>query len=128
MFHSVGLEFVPNNYAAPLSNENAPEAFHLFQNFLAQSAIGHALVEPALLSGLQIKAFWETGVFDDGGETGTPSIVFEFNEQEYVVTPGTVRAALGFGEFTAYTISVGDVALQRMLTEIGYTGSMTGVE
>ncbi|KAK1397666.1 hypothetical protein POM88_007529 [Heracleum sosnowskyi] len=122
MFHSVGLEFVPNNYAAPLSTQNAPEAFHLFQNFLAQSAIEHALVEPAQLSGLQIKAFWETGFYDDGGETGTPSIVFEFEEQEYVVTPGTVRATLGFGEFTAYTISVGDVDLQRMMTEIGYSG------
>ncbi|KAK1366700.1 hypothetical protein POM88_042261 [Heracleum sosnowskyi] len=127
MFHSVGLEFVPNNYAAPLSTQNAPEAFHLFQNFLAQSTIGHALVEPAHLSGLQIKAFWETGVYDDGGETGTPSIVFEFEEQEYVVTPGTIRAALGFGEFTAYTISVGDVDLQRMMTEIGYSGPITRI-
>ncbi|KAK1403968.1 hypothetical protein POM88_003573 [Heracleum sosnowskyi] len=127
MFQSFSPEFVPNNYAAPLSNENAPEAFHLLQNFLAQSAIGHALVEPALISGLQVKAFWETGVYDDGGETGTPSIVFAFDEQEYVVTPGTVHAALGFGEFTAYTISVGDVDLQRMMTEIGYNGSMARI-
>ncbi|KAK1373624.1 hypothetical protein POM88_029817 [Heracleum sosnowskyi] len=124
LFHSVGLEFVPNNYAAPLSTENAPEAFHLFQNFLVQSDIGYALVEPAKLSGLQIKAFWETGVYDDRGESGTPSTVFEFEEQEFVVTPTTVRDALGFEDFNAYTISVGDAELQRMMREIGYTGSL----
>ncbi|KAK1402493.1 hypothetical protein POM88_002098 [Heracleum sosnowskyi] len=124
MFQSVGLEFVPNNYAAPLSTENAPEAFHLFQNFLTQSDIRQALVEPTKLSGLQIKAFWETGVYDDGGEAGTPSIIFEFDEQEYVVTPTTVRDALGFEDFNAYTIYVGDAELQRMMKEIGYSGSL----
>ncbi|KAK1380647.1 hypothetical protein POM88_027391 [Heracleum sosnowskyi] len=124
VFQSVGLEFVPNNYAAPLSTENAPEAFHLLQNFLAQSDIGQALVEPAKLYGSQIKAFWETGVYDDGGESGTPSIVFEFDEQEFVVTPTIVRDALGFEDFNAYTIFVGDAELQRMMREIGYSGSL----
>ncbi|KAK1372292.1 hypothetical protein POM88_028485 [Heracleum sosnowskyi] len=124
MFQSFGLEFVPNNYAAPLSTENVPEAFHLFQNFLAQSDIGHALVAPAKLSGSQIKAFWETGVYDDGGESGTPSIIFEFAEEEYVVTPTTVRDALGCEDFNAFTISVGDSDLQRMMREIGYSGSL----
>ncbi|KAK1378977.1 hypothetical protein POM88_025721 [Heracleum sosnowskyi] len=75
-FVSSGLEFVPNNYSAPLSNENAPEAFHLMQNFLAQSPIGRALVEPGKLSAVQIKSFWETGIYDDGGDSGTPSLVF----------------------------------------------------
>ncbi|KAK1402363.1 hypothetical protein POM88_001968 [Heracleum sosnowskyi] len=123
-FVSSGLEFVPNNYSAPLSNENAPEAFHLLQNFLAQSDIGHALMEPAKLSGSQIKAFWETGVYDDGGESGTPSIIFEFAEQEYVVTPTTVRDALGCEDFNVFTISVGDSDLQRMMREIGYSGPL----
>ena len=124
MFNSVGLYFVPNNYAAPLSNENAPEAFHLLQNFLAQSEIGRALVEPAKLYGSQIKAFWETGVYDDGGDSGMPYIVFEFQETEYVITPGTVREAMGFAESDAYTIEVGDTDLQRMMQAIGYTGSL----
>ncbi|KAK1393573.1 hypothetical protein POM88_012629 [Heracleum sosnowskyi] len=124
MFQSFGLEFVPNNYATPLSTENVPEAFHLFQNFLAQSDIGHALVAPAKLSGSQIKAFWETGVYDDGGESGTPSIIFEFVEEEYIVTPTTVRDALGCEDFNAFTISVGDSDLQRMMREIGYSGSL----
>ncbi|KAK1357536.1 hypothetical protein POM88_050792 [Heracleum sosnowskyi] len=124
MFQSIGLEFVPNNYAAPLSTENALEAFHLLQNFLAQSDIGQALVEPEKLYGSQIKAFWETVVYDDGGESGTPSIIFKFDEQEYVVTPTTVRDALGFEDFNAYTISVGDTELQRMMREIGYSGSL----
>ncbi|KAK1361759.1 hypothetical protein POM88_046233 [Heracleum sosnowskyi] len=93
MFQSFGLDFVPNNYVAPLSTENVPEAFHLFQNFLAQSDIGQALVEPTRLSGTQIKAFWETGVYDDG-------------------------------DFNAFTISVGDSDLQRMMREIGYSGPL----
>ncbi|KAK1388843.1 hypothetical protein POM88_017021 [Heracleum sosnowskyi] len=127
MFNSVGLDFVPNNYAAPLSNENTPEAFHLLQNFLAQSEIGRALVEPAKLSGSQIKAFWETGVYDNGGDSGTPSIVFEFQETEYVITPGTVREAMGFAEYDAYTIVVGDTDIQRMMQAIGYSGSLVKI-
>ncbi|KAK1360927.1 hypothetical protein POM88_045401 [Heracleum sosnowskyi] len=126
-FVSSGLEFVPNNYAVPLNNVNAPEAFHLLQNFLAQSPIGRALVEPEKLSVLQIKSFWETGVYDDGGDSGTPSIVFEFQETEYVITPGTVRAAMGFGEHNAYTIAVGDADLLRMMREIAYGGSLTKI-
>ncbi|KAK1384398.1 hypothetical protein POM88_022133 [Heracleum sosnowskyi] len=126
-FVSSGLEFVPNNYAAPLNTVNAPEAFHIIQDFLAQSAIGRALVEPAKLYGSQIKAFWETGVYDDGGDSGTPSIVFEFQETEFVITPGTVREAMGFAESNAYTISVGDTDLQRMMQAIGYTGSLAKI-
>lgn len=81
-------------------------------------------MEPAKLYGYQIKAFWETGVYDDGGDSGTPSIVFEFQETEYVITPGTVREAMGFAESDAYTIAVGDTDLQRMMQAIGYTGSL----
>ncbi|KAK1364675.1 hypothetical protein POM88_040236 [Heracleum sosnowskyi] len=126
-FVSSGLEFVPNNYAAPLNTVNAPEAFHIIQDFLAQSAIGRALVEPEKLYGSQIKAFWETGVYDDGGDSGTPSIVFEFQETKFVITPGTVREAMGFAESDAYTISVGDTDLQRMMQAIGYTGSLAKI-
>ncbi|KAK1378424.1 hypothetical protein POM88_025168 [Heracleum sosnowskyi] len=126
-FVSSGLEFVPNNYSAPLSNENAPEAFHLMQNFLAQSSLGRALVEPVKLSVIQIKSFWETGIYDDGGDAGTPSIVFEFEEAEYIITPGTVRAAMGFPEHNAYTIDVGEAELMRMMREIGYGGSLAKI-
>ncbi|KAK1353363.1 hypothetical protein POM88_052498 [Heracleum sosnowskyi] len=100
-FVSSGLEFVPNNYVAPLVNVNAPKAFHLMHNFLAQSPIGRALVEPERLSG--------------------------FQETEYVITPGTVRAAMGFGEHIAYTIVVGDAELLRMMREIGYGGSLAKI-
>ncbi|KAK1401343.1 hypothetical protein POM88_000948 [Heracleum sosnowskyi] len=123
-FTASGLEFVPNNYSAPLNTVIAPEAFHIIQNFLAQSEIGRALVEPAKLYGSQIKAFWETSVYDDGGDSGTPSIVFEFQETEFVITPGTVREAMGFENSDGYTIAVGDTDLQRMMQAIGYTGSL----
>ncbi|KAK1368903.1 hypothetical protein POM88_034995 [Heracleum sosnowskyi] len=126
-FVSSGLEFVPNNYTAPLNTANAPEAFHMIQKFLAQSAIGRALVEPTKLSGLQIKAFWESGVYDDGGETGNPSIIFEFEETEYVITAGTIRAAMGFPEYPSYTVGMGDEDLIRMMREIGYSGPLTKI-
>ncbi|KAK1369518.1 hypothetical protein POM88_035610 [Heracleum sosnowskyi] len=121
------LEFVPNNYVAPLNTANAPEAFHLIQRFLTNSDIGHALTEPMKLSGSQIRAFWQTGVYDNGGEAGSPSIVFEYQNQEFVVTPVTVRDALNFEDFNSYTISVGDGDLLRMMREIGYSGSLTKV-
>ncbi|KAK1391984.1 hypothetical protein POM88_011040 [Heracleum sosnowskyi] len=126
-FVSSGLEFVPNNYTAPLNTVNAPEAFHMIQKFLAQSAIGRALVEPAKLSGLQIKALWESGVYDDGSETGNSSIIFEFEETEYVITAGTVRAAMGFPEYPSYTIGMGDSDLLRMMREIGYSGPLNKI-
>ncbi|KAK1352446.1 hypothetical protein POM88_053385 [Heracleum sosnowskyi] len=126
-FTASGLEFVPNNYSAPLNTVNAPEAFHIIQNFLAQSAIGRALVEPAKLSGSQIKAFWETGLYDDGGETGNPSIIFEYEDAEYVITTGTIRAAMGFPEFSSYTIGMGDEDLIRMMREIGYSGPLSKI-
>jgi hypothetical protein len=119
-----GLLFVTNNYAAPLNSENAPEAFHLFQNFLLDSEISKALVEPTKLSSKQISAFWETGIYDDGGKDGTPSIVFSYEDQEYVVTPTTVRETFDFETHISYGV-VGDSLLREMLQQIGYSGSLT---
>ena len=126
-FAASGLEFVPNNYAAPLSTETAPEEFHLIQRFLAQSSVGRALVEPAKLSVSQIKSLWQTGNYDDGGESGSPSIIFDFQGSEYVITPTTVRMALGFGEHSSYSIVVGDSDLLKMMKEIGYGGSLAKI-
>ncbi|KAK1393466.1 hypothetical protein POM88_012522 [Heracleum sosnowskyi] len=97
------------------------------EEFLAQSAIGRALVEPSTLYGSQIKAFWETGSYDDGGDSGNPSIIFEFQEAEYVITSGTIRTAMGFPEYSSYTIGMGDIDLLRMMREIGYSGPLTKV-
>ncbi|KAK1352109.1 hypothetical protein POM88_053613 [Heracleum sosnowskyi] len=124
-FVSSGLEFVPNNYAAPLENKNAPAAFHLIQNFLSNSDVGTALIAPLKLSASQIRTFWQTGTYDNGGESGSPSIIFEFQGEEFVVTPTTVRDALGLEDFNAFTISVGDSELVRMMREIGYSGPLT---
>ncbi|KAK1394458.1 hypothetical protein POM88_013514 [Heracleum sosnowskyi] len=126
-FVASGLEFVPNNYSAPLANENAPEAFHLIQSFLLNSDIGTALTAPSKLSASNIRTFWQTGTYDNGGETGSPSIVFEFEGNEFVVTPTTVRDALGLEDFNSFTISVGDPELVRMMREIGYSGSLAKI-
>ncbi|KAK1352302.1 hypothetical protein POM88_053566 [Heracleum sosnowskyi] len=127
MFTASGLEFVPNNYSAPLANENAPEAFHLIQSFLSNSDIGTALTAPSKLSATQIRTFWQTGTYDNGGATGSPSIIFEFQGDEFTVTPTTVRDALGLEDFNAFTISVGDSELVRMMREIGYSGPLTKI-
>ena len=103
-YRFAGPDFVPNNYAANLSNEGAPVAFHLMQNFLASSEIGHALTEPSKLSGSQIKIFWETDVYDDG----------------------TVRAALGSHALS--TLHFGKVILSTMLQIIGCPGPPTQTE
>ncbi|KAK1397094.1 hypothetical protein POM88_006957 [Heracleum sosnowskyi] len=121
------LEFVPNNYSAPVANENAPEAFHLIQSFLSNSDIGTALTAPSKLSATQIRTFWQTGTYDNGGESGSPSIIFEFQEDQFVVTPTTVRDALGLEDFNAFTISVGDFELVRMMREIGYSGPLSKI-
>ncbi|KAK1379492.1 hypothetical protein POM88_026236 [Heracleum sosnowskyi] len=121
------LEFVPNNYSAPVANENAPEAFHLIQSFLSNSDIGTALTAPSKLSATQIRTFWQTGTYDNGGESGSPSIIFEFQEDQFVVTPTTVRDALGLEDFNAFTISVGDSELVRMMREIGYSGPLSKI-
>ncbi|KAK1360238.1 hypothetical protein POM88_044712 [Heracleum sosnowskyi] len=127
MFTSSGLDFVPNNYSAPLANENAPEAFHLIQDFLSNSDIGTALTAPLKLSASQIRTLWQTGTYDNGGESGSPSIIFEFQGEEFIVTPTTVRDALGLEDFNAFTISIGDFELVRMMREIGYSGPLTKI-
>ncbi|KAK1386919.1 hypothetical protein POM88_015097 [Heracleum sosnowskyi] len=121
------LEFVPNNYSAPVANENAPEAFHLIQRFLLNSDIGTALTAPLKLSATQIKAFWQTGAYDNGGENGSPSIIFQFQDNDYTVTPRTVRDALDLEDFNSFTVAVGDYELVRMMQEIGYSGSLTKI-
>ncbi|KAK1378694.1 hypothetical protein POM88_025438 [Heracleum sosnowskyi] len=126
MFIASGLEFVPNNYSAPLANENAPEAFHLIQSFLTNSDIGTALTAPSKLSASQIRTFWQTGTYDDGGESGSPSIIFEIQGEEFIVTPTTVRDALGLEDFNAFT-TVGDFELVRMMREIGYSGPLSKI-
>ncbi|KAK1352547.1 hypothetical protein POM88_053244 [Heracleum sosnowskyi] len=126
MFIASGLEFVPNNYSAPLANENAPEAFHLIQSFLTNSDIGTALTAPSKLSASQIRTFWQTGTYDDGGESGSPSIIFEVQGEEFIVTPTTVRDALGLEDFNAFT-TVGDFELVRMMREIGYSGPLSKI-
>ncbi|KAK1388065.1 hypothetical protein POM88_016243 [Heracleum sosnowskyi] len=127
MFTASGLEFVPNNYAAPLANKNAPEAFHLIQDFLSNSDVGTALTAPLKLSASQIRTFWQTCTYDNGGESGSPSIIFEFQEEEFIVTLTTVRDALGLEDFNAFTIFVGDSELVRMMREIGYSGPLTKI-
>lgn len=122
-FTSLGLRFVPNNFAALLENDRAPEAFHLIQNFLRDSEIGQALIEPAVLSASQIATFWQNSKYVAGGENGTPSIIFTYDEEEFVITPQTVRETMDFDTHTSYAV-VSEQNLRDMLTEIGYMESL----
>ncbi|KAL6528582.1 hypothetical protein OROMI_029227 [Orobanche minor] len=127
IFNARGLDFVSNNYAAPLNSDDVPEDFHLFQRFFINFEIGHALTAPDRLSGSQITAFWKTGEYLYGGENESPSIIFEFDDQESVITPVTVRDALGLQHHTSYAISIGDALLQNMKQSIGYDGPLTKI-
>ena len=106
-----GAKFVPNNSAAILNKAEAPSDLHFMQDFLANSEIGYALTQPQTISSQQVLTFWRTGIFDDGGATGTPSIVFEVNDVEHVVTPGSVRKALHLPEGCTFS-TVEDPVLQ----------------
>lgn len=118
---ALGLTFVPNNYSAILNSDGVHADFHLFQRFLRNSEINRALTEPGKNSASQIKAFLESGVYDS---EGSPSIIFTYNNTEYKIDVPTAREALGLENQSAYTISVGNSELRKMLTEIGYGGPM----
>ncbi|KAL1826547.1 hypothetical protein ACET3Z_004959 [Daucus carota] len=122
-FTYAGVEFVPNNHSAILDTTDVPRDYHPIQQFLAQSALATALTAPARLSGSQIITFWRTGHYDNGGEAGSPSIVFEYDGAEYAVTPATFRAALNLPEHAAY-ITNGDANLRTMMIDLGYYDSL----
>ncbi|KAL6500616.1 hypothetical protein OROHE_025413 [Orobanche hederae] len=123
-FVSSDVTFVPNNYEAPLNTTNSPAAYHQIQSFLAHSDVATTLTAPPTLYGSQINAFWETGIFDDGEDSGSPSITFTVNDVERLVTLTTVRTALGFPAHTSYTTAVGDSELVTMMEAIGYDGPL----
>ena len=114
-----GAKFVPNNYSAILSKAEAPSELHFIQDFLTSSDIGYALTQPDAVSGTQVLEFWRSGVYDDGGAQGSPSIIFSSGEDEYVVTLSTVRQALQLPENCVYS-TVEDPVLQNMMASLGY--------
>ena len=114
-----GAKFVPNNYSSILSKDEAPSELHFIQDFLANSDIGYALTQPDAVSETQVLEFWRSGVYDDGGARGTPSIIFTTGEDEHVVTLATVRLALQLPENKAYT-TVEEPILQNMMASLGY--------
>ena len=119
-----GAKFVPNNYASILTTQEAPSELHFVQDFLANSEIGYALTQPSSFSGSQVLTFWRTGVYDDGGKRGSPSIVFTANEEDYVVTPTVVRRALHLPENVQFSAAVEEPLLQEMMADLGYEESL----
>lgn len=117
-----GVEFVLNNYAAILEKTGVDVAFHLLQDLLRVSVVG--FVFPTVVSGAQVLEFWETAQFDDGSDTGTPSIIFSHDGEEKFITPQTVRDAFYIPTHDFYTMLVGDEDMSQFLTLIGYEGSL----
>ena len=68
--------------------------------------------------------FWRSGVYDDGGTNGSPSIIFTTGEDEHVVTVSTVRKALHLPENCVYSSAVEELALQQMMANLGYEKSL----
>lgn len=74
--------------------------------------------------GANILEFSRTAQFDDGGESGIPSIIFTHADEEKVLTPQTIQEALQFPSHEYYTNFTGDEDMTRFLTLIGYEGSL----
>ncbi|KAL8124555.1 hypothetical protein AgCh_012273 [Apium graveolens] len=114
-----GAKCVPNNFSVILSKSEAPSELHFIQDFLASSDIGYALTAPDVVSGTQVLEFWRSGVYDDGGAQGSPSIIFSSGEDEHVVTLATVRQALQLPENCVYS-NVEEPVLQNLMVGLGY--------
>ena len=67
--------------------------------------------------------FWRTGLFDNGGATGTPSIIFTSGDVEHVVIPGAVRKALHLPQGCTFS-TVEDPVLQQLMASLGYEKSL----
>lgn len=65
--------------------------------------------------------------FDDGGDYGTPSIVFNYRDEETVVSPQTVRVAVQVPTYSTYTALVEDEEMRQFLQLIGYEGSLANL-
>nr|XP_017228772.1 PREDICTED: proteoglycan 4-like [Daucus carota subsp. sativus] len=116
-FEYAGAKFVTNNYAAILSNAEAPNEFHLIQDYLAHSEFMYALTQPEVISPAQVLTLWRSARYNDGGEHGS------YEGQEYLVTPETVRKALHLPEHSKYHSSVSTQTLKDMMQFFGYSGN-----
>ena len=105
-FEFNGAKFVTNNYAAILDNDEAPKEFHLIQDFLAHSELMYALTQLESISPTRVLTFWRTANYDDGGDHGSPSLTCDYEGQEYVVSPATIRKALHLPEQKKFDSSV----------------------
>lgn len=101
-----GAEFAPNNYDAILEKTRVDAAFHLTRDLLRVSKLEFALTNSPVDSETQVLEFWQTAQFDDGGDTGTPSILFTHDGDEKIVTCLTVRDALHIPAHDFYTVLV----------------------
>lgn len=68
------------------------------------SEVGFALINPHVVSGVQVPKFWQTTQFDDGDDTRIPSIMFSHDGEERVVTPQNIRAALQIATHDYYRV------------------------
>ncbi|XP_063936114.1 uncharacterized protein LOC135147192 [Daucus carota subsp. sativus] len=117
-FEFAGAKFVTNNYAAILSNAEAPSEFHLIQDYLAHSEFMYALTQPEVISPAQVLTLWRSARYNDGGEHGSPSLTCTYEGQEYLITPETVRKALHLPEHSKYHSSVSTQTLKDMMQKL----------
>ena len=111
-----GYEFVTNNFAAILDKAEAPEAFHLMQDFLKSSSIGYALVQPESISTRAVISIWSTAEVKEG------NIKFKYADKEYIITPEVVRQALKLPEVNSYAPVYPDEEIKTFIKTLGYNG------
>ncbi|KAL8124233.1 hypothetical protein AgCh_012028 [Apium graveolens] len=81
-----------------------------------------------IIYGDQVLAIWRTGIFDDGGANGSPSLIFEFDYTTRMITPQSVRDTLQLPTLTSYSSFVGDIEMRRFFTEIGYVKDLKNLD
>lgn len=64
-------------------------------------------------------------MYDDGGEAGSPSIIFTTGEDEHLVTLSTVQQALHLPENCTFNAQIEESLLQGMMDNLGYEKSLS---
>ena len=109
-----GLTFVTNNYAAILTNDDAPSEFHMVQDFLSSGPLGFALTNPSSISFNAVNNIWSTTSVTDKEE-----IEFQFDGKSHIITRKVIAKALQIATPNV-VISYSESNLRDFMLSLGY--------
>ncbi|KAL8133959.1 hypothetical protein AgCh_009144 [Apium graveolens] len=110
MAGTVELHFVPTDQ----------QLADIFTKPLCEATFTRLVNKLGMVPGTQILEFWRSGVYNDGGLAGSPSIIFTIGEDEHLVTLSTVRHALHLPENCTFNAQIEEPLLQGMMANLVY--------